>query len=294
MKALLRTLLIVDGAIALLFGVLFLVTPWLAMVPPMASFEAQPGLIGQLLGVLLCGMGAMQLCAAFNGQLTATVAKVTGHTMWVSGVVTLVWLIAMHVPALEAGYNVIALGVAVIIIVLGLAQVRLGSGVRRRDRLAATGAASAARAERAAYDERPVVDTPLSERPLSERPVTVEREPVVTRREVETPIVTGAATEPSIGAAYDERHVRQTPVEGVTRPLAADAAASGERYVDEQAYPHVTASAPRPGVAPVVSPGEPVVRDELGGTRRVVVHEEPRLVDPVDPREVRRSNDPPL
>ena len=125
MKPLLRTLLAMDAVIVLVLGLLFLLTPWLAaLYAPLSGFESAPALIGQLLGVTLLGMAALQAQAMAKGHLTGAVARVTGHTLWIGGVVLLVWELALGQPAGNKTVQYSAVVVGIALLLLGLGQAR--------------------------------------------------------------------------------------------------------------------------------------------------------------------------
>ena len=150
MKPVLRTLLAIDAIVVLLIGLLFVVTPWLPMFEPLAGLASSPALIGQLLGVVLLGFAWLQAYAVTHGAVTAPVARITGHTMWIAALVLLVWVVAIRVPVLGDPRQLAGPIVGVALLILGLAQARLGGAVRSRERREAVGAASAARAEQRA------------------------------------------------------------------------------------------------------------------------------------------------
>lgn len=150
MKPLLRTLLAVNAVVVLLAGLLFVVTPWLAVFEPLAGLASSPALVGQLLGVVLLGFAWLQAYASTHGAVTAPVARISGHTMWVAALVLLVWVVAIRTPALGGPQQLVGPIIGVILLILGLAQARLGGAVHSRERREAVGAASALRAERRA------------------------------------------------------------------------------------------------------------------------------------------------
>ncbi|SOE60503.1 hypothetical protein SAMN05414139_01731 [Burkholderia sp. D7] len=150
MKPLLRAVLVINALIFLAFGVLFLLTPWAALWASMHLVTVQPPFVGQLFGVALIGLAWLEVHAAIDGALTATVAKVSGHVEWLSGLVMMVWLLGLRTPELTGFGQVIAALAGVVMLVLGLGSVRLSGAVRRHERAALAGAAAAERAEKRA------------------------------------------------------------------------------------------------------------------------------------------------
>lgn len=151
MKPLLRTLLAINGGVALLFGLVGLLTPWLADISaPLAAFASVPAMIGQLLGVALIAFAALQFHAMADGALTGAVARIVGHMMWLMGVVLLVWELALGQPVVAGNGRLVATLMGIGLLFLGLVQARLGGMVRARERRLARGAISAGRAEQAA------------------------------------------------------------------------------------------------------------------------------------------------
>ncbi|SAK73952.1 hypothetical protein AWB82_04597 [Caballeronia glebae] len=156
MKSLLRVVLVINALIFLAFGLLFLLTPWAGLYGALQldSIRVQPAFAGQLLGIALVGLSWLAFHAAVDGALTARAARVSGHVQWLSGVVVLVWLLGLHTPQIDSFGQISAAVVGVALLVLGLGSVRLSSAVRRRERAAAAGAASAQRAEKNAAHKR--------------------------------------------------------------------------------------------------------------------------------------------
>lgn len=150
MKPLLRAVLIVDALLLLVFGVLFLLTPWTSLYNALQLVQTQPALVGQGFGVALIGLAWLALHASIDGALTSTVAKVVGHVNWLTGVLMLVWLLGLHTPALTGFGQIIAVLTGVVLLVVGLGGVRLSGAVRRREKLRLVEAAAAERAEKQA------------------------------------------------------------------------------------------------------------------------------------------------
>jgi len=156
MKPLLRVVLVINALIFLAFGLLFLLTPWAGLYGALQldSIRVQPALAGQLLGIALMGLSWLAFHASVDGALTARAARVSGHVQWLSGVVVLVWLLGLHTPQVDGFGQISAAVVGAVLLVLGLGSVRLSSAVRRHERAALAGAASAQRAEKKAAQKR--------------------------------------------------------------------------------------------------------------------------------------------
>lgn len=156
MKPILRALLVVDGVITLVLGLALVASPWANTIVALQAVAPQPPALGQLFGITLLGFAWLQLHAAYDGQMTIAVARVSGHVGWISGIVLLVWLIALHSATVDTNRAIVFSGpaVAIVLLVLGLGLVRLASVVRRRARQLAVGAASSDKAEREAREVR--------------------------------------------------------------------------------------------------------------------------------------------
>ncbi|WP_175881214.1 hypothetical protein [Burkholderia sp. BCC0044] len=166
MKPLLRAVLIVDAVLLLAFGVLFVLTPWQALFNALQLANIQPAMLGQAFGIALLGLAWLAFHAAFNGDLTAPVARAVGHVNWLIGVLTVVWSIGTGSgPALAAAGRVLSAVAGVALIVLGLGGVRLASAVRRRER------ADRAQALEGRDAKRPVEPAPASAVPPRVEPV---------------------------------------------------------------------------------------------------------------------------
>ncbi|MBR8378797.1 hypothetical protein KDW20_23765 [Burkholderia cenocepacia] len=172
MKPLLRAVLIVDAVLLLAFGVLFVLTPWQALFDALQLANMQPAMLGQAFGIALLGLAWLAFHAAFNGDLTAPVARAVGHVNWLTGVLAVVWSVGTGSgPALAAAGRVLSAVAGVALIVLGLGGVRLASAVRRRER------ADRAQALEGRDARRPVEPAPASTpqsrvEPVVSRPVT--------------------------------------------------------------------------------------------------------------------------
>ncbi|WP_048991806.1 hypothetical protein, partial [Burkholderia cenocepacia] len=172
MKLLLRAVLIVDAVLLLAFGVLFVLTPWQALFNALQLANIQPAMLGQAFGIALLGLAWLAFHAAFNGDLTAPVARSVGHVYWLTGVLTVVWSIGTGSgPALAAAGRVLSAVAGVALIVLGLGGVRLASAVRRREKAQALEAR--APAQRPAEPAMAPASAPAAQRvePVVGRPV---------------------------------------------------------------------------------------------------------------------------
>jgi hypothetical protein len=218
MKPLLRAVLIVNALIFLAFGVLFLLTPWTGLYAALQldPILVQPAFAGQLLGVALLGLAWLSLHAAIDGALTARAARVSGHVEWLSGVIVLVWLLGLRTPEVAGFGQVSATLVGIVLMVLGLGSVRLSSAVRRGERLAAAGKASATRAEQKAADKREQgIPLDTATRPLARAPEATAIDPVSGRTvdssgrplDTATPLsrtrMDGGAVDPVTGRTFD-------------------------------------------------------------------------------------------
>lgn len=196
MKPLLRAVLIIDAVLLLAFGVLFVLTPWQSLFNALQLANIQPAMLGQAFGIALLGLAWLACHAAFNGDLTAPVARSVGHVYWLTGVLTIVWSIGTGSgPALAAAGRVLSAVAGVALIVLGLGGVRLASAVRRREKAQALEARAPA--------QRPV--EPAVAPASSSAPQRVE--PVVSRPAAPA-APSSAASSPSSGSgtvALDER-----------------------------------------------------------------------------------------
>ncbi|RQU15435.1 hypothetical protein DF153_15060 [Burkholderia cenocepacia] len=194
MKPLLRAVLIVDAVLLLAFGVLFVLTPWQALFNALQLANIQPAMLGQAFGIALLGLAWLAFHAAFNGDLTAPVARAVGHVYWLTGVLTVVWSIGTGSgPALAAAGRVLSAVAGVALILLGLGGVRLASAVRRREKAQALEGRDA---------QRPVEPAPASA-------VQPRVEPVVSRPVAPSAPATAAPTAASERAsgsvAFDAR-----------------------------------------------------------------------------------------
>lgn len=196
MKPLLRAVLIIDAVLLLAFGVLFVLTPWQSLFNALQLQNIQPAMLGQAFGIALLGLAWLAFHAAFNGDLTAPVARSVGHVYWLTGVLTIVWSLgAGNGPALAAAGRVLSVVAGVVLIVLGLGGVRIASAVRRREKAQALEAR--APAQRPAEPAMAPASSPAPQRV----------EPVVSRPAApaaSSPAASGSSRS-SGGVALDER-----------------------------------------------------------------------------------------
>ncbi|WP_321784415.1 hypothetical protein [Burkholderia pyrrocinia] len=194
MKPLLRAVLIIDAVLLLAFGVLFVLTPWQSLFNALQLANVQPAMLGQAFGIALLGLAWLAFHAAFNGDLTAPVARSVGHVYWLTGVLTIVWSIGTGSgPALAAAGRVLSAVAGVALIVLGLGGVRLASAVCRREKAQALEAR--APAQRPAEPAMAPASSPAPQRV----------EPVVSRPAAPTAPSSAASSQSSGGVALDER-----------------------------------------------------------------------------------------
>ncbi|AOL04280.1 hypothetical protein DF044_03835 [Burkholderia contaminans] len=196
MKPLLRAVLVIDAVLLLAFGVLFVLTPWQSLFNALQLANVQPAMLGQAFGIALLGLAWLAFHAAFNGDLTAPVARAVGHVYWLTGALTIVWSIGTGSgPALAAAGRVLSAVAGVALIVLGLGGVRLASAVRRREKEQALEAR--APAQRPAEPAMAPAPSPAPQRvePVVSRPVpSVSPSPA-----------SSGSSQSSGGVALDER-----------------------------------------------------------------------------------------
>ncbi|MCA3777169.1 MAG: hypothetical protein IOC39_22340 [Burkholderia sp.] len=199
MKPLLRAVLIIDAVLLLAFGVLFVLTPWQSLFNALQLQNIQPAMLGQAFGIALLGLAWLAFHAAFNGDLTAPVARSVGHVYWLTGVLTIVWSLgAGNGPALAAAGRVLSVVAGVVLIVLGLGGVRIASAVRRREKAQALEAR--APAQRPA---EPAMAPASSPAPQRVEPV-VSRPAAPAAPAASSPAASGSSRS-SGGVALDER-----------------------------------------------------------------------------------------
>jgi hypothetical protein len=263
MKPILRALLVIDGIITLLLGLALIVSPWADSIVALQAIAPHPPALGQLFGISLLGIAWLQLHAAVDGQLTLTIARVSGHVNWLSGIVLLVWLIVLHGTSTNTSQAVLLTGpaIAIVLLVLGLGLVRLAGSIRRRNRQLAVGTESADKAERSAREvrererERELARTGLVTEPVFARPVATPVRPPV---DPATGLETDSSVDPTTG-----RPVRTAvdPVTGLTVGTGID---------DATGRPIGT------HVDPLTGASQRTVIDPVTGEARVVRTTDPR------------------
>ncbi|KGV73870.1 hypothetical protein [Burkholderia pseudomallei] len=159
MKPLLRAVLLIDAVLLAAFGVLFVLTPWKALYDALQLVTVDPAMVGQAFGIALLGLAWLSVHAAFNGDLTAGVARAVGHVNWLTGVVMLVWLLAVRSPQLSSFGQFVSVVAGAVLLVIGFGGVRLAAAVRRREKAQAADARGASK--RAA---QPVMESPAAAR----------------------------------------------------------------------------------------------------------------------------------
>ncbi|RQR47953.1 hypothetical protein DIE19_33885 [Burkholderia sp. Bp9126] len=166
MKPLLRAVLVVDALLMLGFGVLFVLTPWRALFSALQLANVEPAMLGQAFGIALLGLAWLAANAAVNGDLTAPVARAVGHVNWLIGLLTLVWAIGSHGPALAAAGQLLSAVAGAVLFVLGLGGVRLAAAVRRREKVQAAQAVQAPDARAAKRPAEPATVAPRRAEPV--------------------------------------------------------------------------------------------------------------------------------
>ncbi|MBN9095725.1 hypothetical protein [Pandoraea pnomenusa] len=136
MKAMLRTVLFLDAALNLALGVLLIASFWSSLYAAIEVPAPSPVLYAQALGVAFIGVAWLQWHATVNGQLTATVAKVTGHINWVIGAFVLGWLISGQL-SVTGGGKLLMPALGAVLLVVGGILVKLASSVRTKERVQA-------------------------------------------------------------------------------------------------------------------------------------------------------------
>lgn len=208
MKALLRAVLIVDALVTAAFGLLMIATPWRMLYDTLQLVQVSPAMVGQLFGIVLLALAGLQLRAAIHGALTALVASASGHALWACGVLMLVWLVAVRSPSLAGLGLWIGPLVGVALLLYGLINVRLAAAVRRRDRAAAQGAASAERARERAAATAPMTPAQAADVSTSQAKSAgrTPAAPATTRSSASAPNASpSTASIPARGAEADER-----------------------------------------------------------------------------------------
>lgn len=145
MKPLLRAVLLIDAVLLAAFGVLFVLIPWKALYDALQLVTVDPAMVGQAFGIALLGLAWLSVHAAFNGDLTAGVARAVGHVNWLTGVVMLVWLLAVRSPQLSSFGQFVSVVAGAVLLVIGFGGVRLAAAVRRREKAQAADARGASK-----------------------------------------------------------------------------------------------------------------------------------------------------
>ncbi|CAG9187254.1 hypothetical protein [Cupriavidus pinatubonensis] len=205
MKVLLRAVLFFDALLDLLLGVLLLMSPFTTLYAALQLPQPQPALFGQLLGVALIGLAWLLWHAAFNGQMTVTVARTVGYVNLASALLILSWMIFLELPLEGAG----KLWLPVLAVMLGffaLVQIPAAKRVRNRERQL--------EAERELEQATDAHD-PRKQPGAARRPQTTQfpdsrREPVITPPPGYGP-GTEVTTEPEPEDTPHVHHARQNP-----------------------------------------------------------------------------------
>ncbi|TDN69709.1 hypothetical protein [Paraburkholderia sp. BL10I2N1] len=194
MKPLLRVVLVIDALLLLAFGLLFLLTPWTSLYNALQLAQVEPALVGQGFGIALLGLAWLALHASIDGAMTRAVARTVGHVNWLTGVLMLVWLIALRSPSLSAFGQLVGAVVAVVLVLIGLGGVRLAAAVRRREKAQAAGAGATGREQKQAEKAEKQAAQAREAEVYQTEPVTKVSPPV-------SP-ATGRRVEPDFTAAH--------------------------------------------------------------------------------------------
>ncbi|MBO7751569.1 hypothetical protein [Burkholderia pseudomallei] len=201
MKPLLRAVLLIDAVLLAAFGVLFVLTPWKALYDALQLVTVDPAMVGQAFGIALLGLAWLSVHAAFNGDLTAGVARAVGHVNWLTGVVMLVWLLAVRSPQLSSFGQFVSVVAGAVLLVIGFGGVRLAAAVRRREKAQAADARGASK--RAA---QPVMELPAAARiePGVSRVSTAPGAPAAASAASAAPAAVNAGTAAATPAARED------------------------------------------------------------------------------------------
>ncbi|ONC06915.1 hypothetical protein [Burkholderia pseudomallei] len=201
MKPLLRAVLLIDAVLLAAFGVLFVLTPWKALYDALQLVTVDPAMVGQAFGIALLGLAWLSVHAAFNGDLTAGVARAVGHVNWLTGVVMLVWLLAVRSPQLSSFGQFVSVVAGAVLLVIGFGGVRLAAAVRRREKAQAADARCASK--RAA---QPVMEPPAAARiePGVSRVSTAPGAPAAASAASAAPAAVNAGTAAATPAARED------------------------------------------------------------------------------------------
>ncbi|GAA5250621.1 hypothetical protein BMMON3_31090 [Burkholderia mallei] len=183
------------------FGVLFVLTPWKALYDALQLVTVDPAMVGQAFGIALLGLAWLSVHAAFNGDLTAGVARAVGHVNWLTGVVMLVWLLAVRSPQLSSFGQFVSVVAGAVLLVIGFGGVRLAAAVRRREKAQAADARGASK--RAA---QPVMAPPAAARiePGVSRVSTAPGAPAAASAASAAPAAVNAGTAAATPAARED------------------------------------------------------------------------------------------
>jgi len=197
MKPLLRVVLVIDALLLFAFGLLFLLTPWTSLYNALQLAQVEPALVGQGFGIALLGLAWLALHASIDGAMTRAVARTVGHVNWLTGVLMLVWLVALRSPSLSAFGQLVGAVVAVVLVLFGLGGVRLAAAVRRREKVQAAGAGATGREQKQAEKAEKAEPQTAKAREAN----VYQTEPVM---KVSPPVIpaTGRRVEPDFTAAH--------------------------------------------------------------------------------------------
>ncbi|EES45699.1 conserved hypothetical protein [Burkholderia mallei PRL-20] len=197
----LRAVLLIDAVLLAAFGVLFVLTPWKALYDALQLVTVDPAMVGQAFGIALLGLAWLSVHAAFNGDLTAGVARAVGHVNWLTGVVMLVWLLAVRSPQLSSFGQFVSVVAGAVLLVIGFGGVRLAAAVRRREKAQAADARGASK--RAA---QPVMAPPAAARiePGVSRVSTAPGAPAAASAASAPPAAVNAGTAAATPAARED------------------------------------------------------------------------------------------
>jgi hypothetical protein len=222
MKPLLRVVLVIDALLLVAFGLLFLLTPWTSLYNALQLTQVEPALAGQGFGIALLGLAWLALHASIDGAMTRAVARTVGHVNWLTGVLMLVWLIALRSPSLSAFGQLVGAVVGVVLVLIGLGGVRLAAAVRRREKVQVAGAGATGREQKQAekaekqaakareaevYQTEPVMKVSRPVSPATGRPVepdfTPAHQPGVVTAETRTVETRTTQTHTAVDEARD-------------------------------------------------------------------------------------------
>ncbi|MCS6764851.1 MAG: hypothetical protein MO853_14070 [Candidatus Protistobacter heckmanni] len=151
MTGLLRVVLLLDAAFCATFGLLFASAPYGGVFELLQLQQPQPAYYSQLFGLALLAISLIQLRAVANRQLIIAMASTVGWLNLASAILIIVWIVlGMFVTAATPT----ALGAVLIMLVLGLVQLRGAGVLSRREKIeAAVAKAHAAHASQSAAQQ---------------------------------------------------------------------------------------------------------------------------------------------